>query len=198
MNDRGFTLAELLIAISLMSIIAGVVTATIMGGTQLWQRLQCQGFQDKEILLAVEEMRRGLHNYHAFEPIEFEGKYDQVSFPTMITVNHGAEKEVREPGMRRYFLNRKEDVICRSEVPYRLMRKRDLKNVCKPLAENVDILSFQYLKKDENDEKPVWSKKWIAPQAPISLKMDLRYHDRCSEEKIRRSYTITFPTGTSG
>ncbi|MBI4436826.1 MAG: prepilin-type N-terminal cleavage/methylation domain-containing protein [Candidatus Omnitrophica bacterium] len=76
----GFTLLELLIALSLFSVIMVVVSSVFSTGILAWRRAEGESEQYQEIRLTFDRMGVELRNTIPFQGIPFEGKEDRLSF----------------------------------------------------------------------------------------------------------------------
>ena len=97
-NKKGFTLVELLVALSLMAVVGGVIVATFSGGAGVWERVQCQGTQEQNLLISFEEIKKSFHNMKPFKPIPFVGKLESFSFPTLLSNPYEPNSDLLEPG----------------------------------------------------------------------------------------------------
>lgn len=196
-RPAGFTLVELLITLALMTFIFGVLFSMISGGLRVWQRLQCGVKQEHEIYFAFDQIRRGLHAVHPFELILFKGSQDRIEFPALIDVPSAEESEtaVREPGRISYYYDRSQLTLCKSERLFRGLRRDARAEVCKPLALNVEKAVFSYSGYNSKSKSFSKTSYWSDKQPPVSVKVELEYHDPCSEKKSKKEFLVAIPIG---
>ncbi len=90
----GLTLIELLVSISILSVVGGVILLALYSGILVWER--AGGYDDKrlEAMLALEELERDARNAFPFYAIAFRGSDSVVAF-TGITEEDTGEGRVR-------------------------------------------------------------------------------------------------------
>ncbi len=192
----GFTLVELLVTLSLMTVIFGVLFSMMSGGLQVWQRLQCGVRQEHEIYFALDQVRRGLHAAHPFEFILFKGSNERLEFPALIEAGDTEEEDrIPEPGRVSYYFDRSRSLFCKSERLYRGLRRNTRAEVCKPLAQNVEKVKFTYTGYNSKSENLSTSGYWSDKVPPISVRIELEYHDPCSEKQSKKEFLVSIPIG---
>ncbi|MBI4355995.1 MAG: prepilin-type N-terminal cleavage/methylation domain-containing protein [Candidatus Omnitrophica bacterium] len=192
---RAFTLIELLVTLSLLALVAGTVTATLSGGLRVWERAAVQDTQERWIQVAFEQMRRDLQNTLRFSPVAFKGEYDVCSFPSVVQ-GPGASAPEREVGRLGYFLKEQGGILCRSQQPYRLMRRQRLKEDCHAMADGLERLRFAYYTFDSQDGEYHWSDRWESAEPPVAVKIELGYRGRASKRPVSRTMVVHVPTAT--
>lgn len=168
----GVTLVELLVTVSLMALMGAAIVAVLSGGLRVWQRARTFGTQGQFALLAVDRLRRDLHNVRRSARIPFEGAYDRCAFAA---AGQSAVDGSPLPEMGRlgYFLDEPRRRLCRSFVPYRLMRTRDLTDRCQPVLEDVTRARFSYRGSSTDTQPSDWSEHWDALLPPRAVKIAL-------------------------
>lgn len=196
---EGFTLIEMLIALSLFAAVLGTIAATFFSGTTVLRRIQCQGFQDQELLTTMERIRKDFSQYHNFRPVPFDGSYEKIQFPALTPAGEWGENQLSEPGRLAYFHDRRKDLFCRSTVAYRALRsQRYLEDSCSPLMEDVSRVHFSYFGMPDDAQTYSWSGSWKGATPPRFIKLELEYKDACSDEKIRKTAVFPIPGPRAG
>ena len=188
----GLTLVELLIAVSLLCVVMGTVVATMSGGLRVWERAQRQGSEDQQQLLALETLRHDLHNLRAFRPIPFRGEYDSCSFPMLLTLGTIGDQPWKGLGRTGYFLDERRRTLCRSRVPYEMVRARSLRESGSALLEDVNRVRFEYFG-TETGGVPSWHSSWSAPFPPMALKVELTTRTPGQRTDHHRQLIIELP-----
>lgn len=193
---RGFTLIELLVTISLMVLVLGTIVATFAGGSRIWERLRGRSYQEQQVQLAFEEMRRGLHNLRSFEPIPFKGEYDQLFFPALVLTLSEELSTSQEVGQVGYFLDEGRGVLRKSQCSYRLLRHADVREASSSVCTNVDQLRFEYYEFDPLAERYFWSSTWSQSTPPPAVKVEITYHDEFSEDPETQYIVVHLATSS--
>jgi prepilin-type N-terminal cleavage/methylation domain-containing protein len=83
-NKTAFTLVELLMAMTISSLIAAGVIFSFLAGLRIWDRAQNTDVRKTERLLSLEQLARELRQSVNVSAIGFQGGQDEFSFPTPI------------------------------------------------------------------------------------------------------------------
>lgn len=164
----GFTLVELLVSISLMALVGGVCVAMLNAGLGIWQRAQDYGRYDQQVLITLEQLRRDLQRSRKFSLIPFDGRLNRFAFATVDDAGGTSAPEIGQLG---YFIDYQEQVLCRSFVPYRLLRHRRIDDNCRPVLSGVHRIEFAYLVSQEGGLR--WTRRWDSPVLPQAVRVSL-------------------------
>ncbi len=128
---RGLTLVELLISLSLVGVVAVTTFGVLSGGFSIWDRIQGAGSRDRLVQLTLEQVRRDLCRSISFALVGFEGEYDLISFPELVTMTYRRDREqleVEEPGRVGYWFDTGRGTLYRAEHGYRFTRRYRVKD----------------------------------------------------------------------
>ena len=175
-NYQGFTLIEILVSLSIFSIIALAVYASFAGGIGAWKKAQefSSVYQTSRLLL--QDMARELKNTVPITGIQFEGGPGKISFVTA-TQNPFSKLDapITSHGLSRvsYELRRG-----RSYSQLGLYRRKnpDLKTPgeAQRIVDSIEKMEFHYTYKTEAGEMQPWSGVWeMTDQIPYGVKIDL-------------------------
>lgn len=169
---RGVTLVELLVAISLMALVGGAAVAALAGGVRVWERAVALGSHRQAALIAFDRLRRDVQNARRFEALVFEGTYDQLAFAA---VEPDASEADAPPELGRlgYFLDPRRQILCRSFVPYRLVKRVRLRDRCQAVLEGVTQVRFAFFGPDPERSETRWVERWRSPDLPTGIRIDL-------------------------
>ena len=185
-SRSGFTLVEVLITTSLMTLVAGVLMAALSGGFRVWQRALDYGTGEQASLIAFDSMRRDLENSRRFALVPFQGAYDQVEFASVGVAVPGSG-DPAEIGRLAYFLDGRHSLLCRSFAPYRAVRRVGPTDHCHVILEGVRRLRFEYFGEPEKEQEPGWSQHWDAAEPPLAVKVSADV-----QEQGKRTATRSF------
>jgi type II secretory pathway pseudopilin PulG len=189
----GATLIELLVTVALLTVVAGTMMATFVGGVTVSERLQAQGTQDQWLQVVLGEFRRDLRSARRFQPILFEGSYDAVSFASLVPSGADASPDSGEVGQLGYFWDSARHRLCRSHHPYRWLRQVRLKDSCDPVFTQIDRVRFSYYTVDPQSETSTWSTSWSSADPPLAVKVEVGYQDHVTQRPVTHSLIVPLP-----
>ena len=193
---RALTLVELLVVISLLGFISLGVIAALSGGVRVWRRVGCEQHKEREVQLALEDIKHKLRNLRRFNPIPFEGEYDTLSFAALVASDRS--KEISgEIGQIHYFLKKNDRTLYRSQCPYPMLRNREFKSYNTLLCTGIDALRFTYYCFDNLEERYVWSNTWSSLELPLAVKAEVSFVDEFKKDTRTQSAIISLPISSS-
>lgn len=204
---RGFTLVELLIAVSIFSIIAICLYTTFSSGIHLWRRQETGFRYGHGVRLALDMVAKDLKNvipYSHESPEEvpvpgteqempvFTGESDTVSFMTLISgdiakVSYFFERDLEQGGVL------KRTRVFQEEGFQEEHQKEDI------LVADLDKVAFEYAyRTEEEDAQPNWLESWEdGSVVPQGVRITLEFSGDGDEGKILKK-TVFIPAGALG
>ena len=190
---RGLTLVELLVTLSMVALVSGTVVATFAGGLRVWERVKSHSTQSQWLQLAYDQLRRDLHNVRRFAPIPYEGGYDTLAFPTVISTSTPEGVAVSEIGQAGYFLDEARHTLCRSQHPYRRLRSARLRDTCQPVMTGVTRLRFSYYALNPDNQTTEWLGSWSSAEPPLAVKIELRCREEAANSPVDHTLIVRLP-----
>lgn len=77
-DHRGFTLLEILLAVSLYAVALLILTGSLQGGIAVWKRDSTQPASVQPMDFFFAKMSQELENHVLFKPLPFEGKKNEI------------------------------------------------------------------------------------------------------------------------
>jgi len=178
----GFTLLELLIALSLFAVIMVVVGSVFSTGILAWRRAEGESEQYQEIRLTFDRMGLELRNMIPYQGTPFEGKEERLSF-LQVRVPH-SPSSAPDWVLVTYEVKRTPQAISLVRRTHFLLQEKDSEDtLLSPLSE----IQFSYPLFDENG-KWVWKESWDPGKDkknfPPFLKMALSIKEGEKWEKL--------------
>lgn len=165
-TSRGFTLLELLIAMSLLGLIFAAVTGGLRFGTTAWQRTADRLSQSDDMQLTYQILRRQISTSVTLyedtgpgqEEVSFSGRRDRLSFIGP------APARAMAPGLFRLTLSLEPDagaqaLTLRWQRVEKAVAKAGPDNV-EPVLRGVRSIQFSYFGHVGNDRRPRWVNEW--------------------------------------
>jgi general secretion pathway protein J len=179
-GSRGFTLLELLIALSLLALMALYLSAGIGTGRRVWETRA--SIEDRETLTAVREFLRQrieetwpAHKRLASDEIRlvFDGSEDRLEFVSPL------EAGANWSGLYQFVIRAGgEGQVRNLEIAGDLFRPQEQSTAAKfhrPLLVAVEAIHFAYFGSPSPDSPPVWSSTWPPAQGMpylVRIKVD--------------------------
>jgi prepilin-type N-terminal cleavage/methylation domain-containing protein len=192
---RGFTLVELLVTVTLVSFVGATVVAAVSGCLRVWERINAQGRQEEWVRVAFDQLRRDLRSARTFRPVPFEGAYDAVSFPTVVTADLRDGSTVDTIGRTGYYFNSFQGTLCRSQQPYQLVRRVGVKDRCQTVLTGVKRVRFSFYRPDTETQGGGWSGAWDSAAPPLAVKVEVGYHEQARGPLKSQTLLVYLPLG---
>ncbi len=193
-SPSGFTLIEVLIAASLVSLIAFAVYANFDSGIRVMERVN-HVMQEEDINVFFEKLSRDIQNSFRYASIPFKGNGEKLSFPSSIATEPvlGSSRGI---GRVSYYYNSSQGRIERLQENVSQMFQGE-KEVVEPTTalSNISSVRFQYFAYDKKEEAYTWKEEWgdADNRIPLAVKAELVFHDEGIEKTLTR--TIAVPVG---
>lgn len=107
-KNTGFTFIELIIAITIFSVIAVSIYSVLRTGVRLWYRVSPMIQDNQSFRLFFNTISRDLKNSLPYfsKDVNFEGNRDKVSFMTLVDISDEGSFARMEPAMVIYYYDR--------------------------------------------------------------------------------------------
>lgn len=201
----GFTIIELLLAATIMSMISLAVVSTFGAGLRVFDRVQSFGGFQADVLVFLEGLEHDLRNIFAFSPIKFQGDSRSMSFASVGTKldEDGNEFTVLEEisydfdSSQKALISKEEDFAPTvSSATFSSVEESVRTQRITPIK-TVEFQYYSYSKVIENGEEKIesgWQETWTDEEAlPKGVKILLTFDDGGEEASLAR--TVFIPTG---
>jgi len=179
---RSFTFIELLVVITLFSILSLAVYTTFSSGIRIWRRIQDTSILQRRVFLGLERISQDLRQALDFSKIGFSGKINEVGFPFL-----SAENEILRVS---YFLEA-ETVYRKQENFKDIIEEKDNPKI-RSMLSGIDDLKFSFAYQEDGKKEYTWKDTWgkeeDMPGIPKAIKMELKTKD------ANFTKTVTIPT----
>ena len=193
-KKNGFTLIEILMAITLVAVISLAVYGSFSSGVRIMRRIAHPAFEE-EASVVFEKISRELENSFLNADIPFTGEKDRFAFATIIRsepVLGGA----RAVGQVTYFYDSYgKSMSRRQEDVHQIYKEQE--GPAKPLFEHVHALHFQYFGYETSQSQYLWTDDWDPAlkknKSPMAVKIEFEFDDGETRQNLTR--TIAIPVG---
>ena len=194
-HATGFTLVEILITTSLMSLVAGAIIAALTSGVRLWQRTTVSGLSAQAALIAFDQFNKDLRSYRRFSMVPFEGTYDGFTVPAV----HQFPRDPAMPeelGGLTYYLDGRNHRLCRAFVPYRLSRRVGSREQCETVLDHVGRFRLEYFGALHSGDPADWSGSWDSKAPPVAVKASVTLQES-GRQPVSRSWLVSLARPTT-
>lgn len=192
---RGFTLLELLIAVTIFSIVAVAIYSSFNVGIRAWRKAENSYKVRQEARHALNTIGRELRcaiNSTAIE-MPFEGSSNYVSFCRTMKVPNpqgGYSEGIFE---MTYTFEAEDKAVYYILQTYEERAKKETGTKSLLASDVLDFkLQYAYLDLD----KVVWKDGWEELNIPLGVKVSLSYPSQSEGQVVEYSETFFIPTGT--
>ncbi|MBU3933418.1 MAG: type II secretion system GspH family protein [Candidatus Omnitrophica bacterium] len=198
---KGFTFIELLISITIISLVGVAVYSVFANGITAWRRGNKNRTYARNIRLTTEKVARELRNAFEFSNIAFEGTEDSIMFPALIAVEsesgEGETETHYEIGRLAFFYDKKEDALCREEKAYGEVFEEEEIGKGEALIRHLRKLEFEYCYLDNATGTYKWKEDWKKEEQdsiPQAVKIKMVFKKKAGRHDFEK--TVFIPMGT--
>jgi prepilin-type N-terminal cleavage/methylation domain-containing protein len=174
-NSGAFTLVELLIAVSIFSVVSIAIYSVFSSGTAILRRVKNIDLAQQKILLKTESLARQLRQQPACRKQLFLGAETKISFPSNVD---------SFPSRVTYYFD--EDLSCLMRVIDRLDKiitpegKLDSQLKAKPsvFLNKVKEVKLSYLYLDTKKNEYNWADEWKENYLPVAVRFMINVEGR--------------------
>ena len=186
----GLTFVEMLVAMTLLTLVSASIAAVFSGGMVVWERVQAHGVHDQALQVAFAQLQHDVHAVRRFAPLPFEGDYETMAFPALVD-------EPPRLGQLGYFFDSGHRRLCRATIDYRDVRVRSLTDRCQPVLDEVDRVRLSYYGWDEASAAFGWRGDWSDANPPMAVKVEVSWRAAQSQPLTTQSVVMRVPVAVA-
>lgn len=174
-KSKGITLIELLVAITIFSVVGVAVGSIFASGIKVWRRAEGLNIRQRKALLGLEKVAQELRSSLDFPDIGFSGEKDWLSFPLLV------DQDIAKVT---YVFDSQQGVIFREENAFRdILDEKEGER--KGFLPSVSGLSLSYWFFDGDEEEYRWRDSWSEEEGiPLAIKIELMHGDETFTETV--------------
>ncbi|MFA5092805.1 MAG: prepilin-type N-terminal cleavage/methylation domain-containing protein [Candidatus Omnitrophota bacterium] len=169
-KSRAFSLVELLIAVSIFSVVSLAIYSTFSSGAAVLRRVKNIDLVQQKILLKIESFSRQLRQQPESSKLLFAGGIDRLSFPAHVDYF---------PCRLTYYFDLRSKTL--KQVVDKLSNIIDDEGKLNPdllakpaiFLSNVKAVEFSYLYKDSVKNEYLWTALWDKKFLPVAVKITI-------------------------
>lgn len=183
-NNFGMTLIEILIVVSIMSMVSVAIYASLSNGLKVWKRHH-ELVVEEDIVIFFEKLTQDLRNAFEFSQFEIEGQEQKFSFPTIVQIQMDDEM-IQQIGKVEYYFDLLDRSMYRREAQYGQALQEQYGMPVKLIA-NIQqfMIRFYYI---TEDGESVFS----SPEQglPAGIEIEFKFISKGKERSMRRYIDI--------
>ncbi|MFH0732260.1 MAG: type II secretion system protein [Candidatus Omnitrophota bacterium] len=206
----GFTLLELLLAVTIFSIVTSVIYSSFRLGIASWKSIEANLSHYQKIRHAVNQFTQDITNTFSYEPMPFIGAQGKIEFAGFIKDKNSANGQIAK--ISYFYYNEGYEngfgKLMRQVLPYSQALKtqenpesgKDL-SFSRVLLDDVIDFSISYCYGSDDETAPLeWFSQWLAQdKIPCGVKLELVLKDDYAQEGKRHfEKRIYIPIGQIG
>lgn len=193
-SRRGFTLIEILLTVSLMSLCSLAIYNVFSSGVKLWARAQYFSVE-QDISIFLDKFSEDLRNSFYYTGIKFNGMQSQLTVPAFV-ITPADERSIRadeglitEIGAVKYYYDYETHTIHRAQANYSQALNGRFSDD-KVLVKSVTSLKFIYYVPGAQGVDPYAKMEDVIPSA---VYVEIKYNDGNAEHQMGRF--VALPVG---
>ncbi len=193
-KGKGFTLIEVLVTVSLISLLSFMLYSSLVNGLKIWKKSQ-QLVVEEDVAIFFDKISRGLQNTFNHSELKFRGNAQMISFPSLLNMltdkksSLGEGKYVQQMGQVKYYFDKETGAIFEQKANYGQALNNVFSNPRKIVG---GITSFQILYYYLDGDKEVEGNK-IEEQIPNAVKVEVLFQEGLRSKILNK--WINIPVG---
>jgi len=209
-EGAGFTLIEILLVVTMLSLVGITIYTAFSNGVRVWQRMS-QSLPEEDVGIFFEKLSGDLRNSFNYSGIKtspfekggpslsspfekgglrgikFTGTKDTISFPTLLNISDEG-KTGKGIGRVTYFFDVQAGSLNKREESYSQLYQNSAV-ASRKLADDIKALNLQYYCYDTRQKVYFWKNDW-QEGLPLAVKVEVGYGDGAKVCKV-----ISLPVG---
>jgi len=178
LNNKSFTLVELLIVTAISGAIGAAILGVFSAGVNVYKKVRVYENGRLNTFLAMEKMERDLHNTFLFNAIPFLGGKNSISFFGLVGGSCGRIS---------YAFDSSQGYIIKTQIPYPGVSEMAKLSDVMPAGN----LSFSYCYYDSVNKNYLWKESWQdAVNLPFAVKISIQSKSDDNKEEFTRTVII--------
>lgn len=186
-NRNGFTFIELLIVISILSVVSLAIYSTLNNGIKIWHRVNTV-MPEEDLAVFLDKFGRDITNILRYNPIRFFGQADRMEFASRVEFNGNGGESV---GKTVYEYSPAKETLYRWKLDF-----SDVYNGAAKAPEEalrrIASLKFRYYFYNEEKKEYLWADDWVKEALPLAVRIELEL-DAGGNQAIKTARTFSIP-----
>ena len=179
------TLIELLITMTIMSVISTAIYASLNSGLNIWKRSN-QPLAHEDLDIFFDRFGRDLRNCARFTGLPFTGTQERVEFPTILASPRFGGDVV---GRVSYAYDRQAKTLLRVQQDFSQVHSGEESSKIQPIPD-LGLVKFRYYVYDQQSKEYSWREDFLEGDFPLAVRVELELGDGSKAQGFTRTVSV--------
>jgi hypothetical protein len=184
-NRESFTFIELIIVVSILSLVSLTIYSTLANGTKIWQTVN-RVLPEEDLQIFLDKFAHDIANTLKFGSIRFLGEPDRLEFACVVYSPSLNNKTV---GKIIYGYDQGKNILYKWELDYSQVYDGQ-EGLPEQALKNIKSLKFQFFFYNEDKKEYLWADEWVKEKLPLAVRVELEFKDGSQIDKVTRTISI--------
>ncbi len=184
-NKTGMTLVELLITLTILSVISLAVYASLNSGLKIWKRVN-QPMAHEDLDIFFDRFGHDLRNCARFTGISFTGTEERVEFPTILPSPRLGGDVI---GRVSYAYDPQAKALTRVQQDFSQIHSGEESSKTQSIPD-LGLVKFRYYVYDKETKEYSWREDFLEGDFPSAVRIELELGDGPQAQSFTRTVSI--------
>lgn len=184
-NNAGMTLIELLITLTVLSVISLAIYASLNSGLKIWKRIN-QQMAHEDLDIFFDRFGHDLRNCARFMGLTFTGTQERVEFPTILPSPRLGGDVI---GRVSYSYDPQSKTLTRIQQDFSQIYSGEESSKIQPIPD-LGSVKFRYYVYDKQTEEYSWREDFLEEDFPLAVRIELESGDGPQAQSFTRTVSI--------
>lgn len=184
-NSAGMTLIELLITLTILSVISLAIYASLNSGLKIWKRIN-QQLAHEDLDIFFDRFGHDLRNCARFTGLTFTGTQERVEFPAILSSSRFAGDVV---GRVSYAYDPQAKTLTRVQQDFSQIHSGEESSKVQPIPD-LGLVKFRYYVYDKQTKEYSWREDFLEGDFPLAVRIELELGDGSQARSFTRTVSI--------
>lgn len=184
-NNAGMTLIELLITLTILSVISLAIYASLNSGLKIWKRIN-QQMAHEDLDIFFDRFGHDLRNCARFTGLTFTGTQERVEFPTTLPSPRLGGDVI---GRVSYAYDPQSKTLIRVQQDFSQIYSGEESSKIQPVPD-LGSVKFRYYVYDKQTKEYSWREDFWEEDFPLAVRIELESGDGPQAQSFTRTVSI--------
>lgn len=184
-SSAGMTLIELLITMTILSVISLAIYASLNSGLKIWKRIN-QQLTHEDLDIFFDRFGHDLRNCARFTGLTFTGTQERVEFPTILPSPRFGSDVI---GRVAYAYDPQAKTLTRVQQDFSQIHSGEESSKIQPVPD-LGLVKFHYYVYDKQTKEYSWREDFLEEDFPLAVRIELELGDGSQAQSFTRTVSI--------